>query len=176
MNDYPTTVHAAGTPYTVMFRGGAELSKEEVAEVAQLVHEGGAVNGSIKRIEGRVRNAYLFVIALQAKHIVGVAALKAPQQVYRDMLRQKTGVDLSEDTYPTELGYVAISEACRGGRLSSLLMAELMSRPAGIEGVFVTTKRDRFCKAALPDLGFNYRGSYQNDDEETVHLLTKPAS
>jgi hypothetical protein len=92
------------------------------------------------------------------------------------MLQQKTGVELSADMYPVELGYAVISEACRGVRLSSRLMAELMSLPPGIKGVFVTTTRDGFYKAALPDLGFNYRGSYQNDDGKTVHLLTKPAT
>lgn len=176
MNDYPKIVRAADIPYTVVLRGGADLSPDEAAEVARLVHAGGAVQGTIEQIKGRVRNAHLFAIALWAGDVVGVAALKAPQQGYRDTLRQKTGVDLPAETYPAELGYVAISEACRGGRLSSLLMAELMSRPAGTEGVFATTKRDGFYKAVLPYLGFNYRGSYQNDDKETVHLLTKPAA
>jgi hypothetical protein len=80
MNDYLKTVRAACSPYNFMPRSGDELSKEEVAEVARLVHAGGAVNGTVEQIEGRVRNAHLFVIALQANEIVGVAAFKAPQQ------------------------------------------------------------------------------------------------
>ena len=176
MNGFLKTVRAAELPYTLTLRGGAQLSKDEVAEVAQLVHAGGAVNGTIQQIESRVRDAHVFIIATQGDEIVGVAALKSPQQGYRDTLWQKTGVDLSEGIFPAELGYVSVSKACRGGRLSSILMRELMSLPAGSEGVFVTTKRDGFYKEALPELGFIYQGSYQNDDEETVHLLTKTAA
>ena len=141
--------------------------------MARLVKEGGAVKGAIGQIEGRIANAYLWIIARQGKDIVGVAALKAPQQSYRDKLQRETGIELSEEKYPAELGYVAVSEACRGARLSSILMAELMSQPIGRDGVFVTTKRNGFCENALPYLGFIYRASYQNDDRETVHLLTK---
>lgn len=176
MNGYPKSLSAAGLPYLLTLRGGAELSENEVAEVAQLVHAGGAVRDTIEQIERRVKKAHVFVIALQARKIAGVAALKAPNPSYRDMLRQETGVDLSVDMYPAELGYVAVAESCRGGRLSSILMAELMSLPAGREGVFVTTKREGFYKFSLPDLGFNYEGFYLNGDGEAVHLLTKSAA
>lgn len=173
MNDFPKTVRAGDAPYTLMLCGGAELLDEKVAEVARLVHACGAVIGTIEQIEDRVKKAHLLVIAFWANRIVGVAALKSPALTYRNTLRQKVGVDLSEKEYPAELGYVAVSEASRGHRLSSLLMAELMSQPAGAEGVFATTKRDGYRTAALPDLGFKYRGFYLNDDGETVHLLTK---
>lgn len=176
MANYPKTVTVADLPYTLTLLEGKKLTKDEVAEVARLVHTGGAVKGTIKEIEDRVRKAHLFIIARQGGEIVGAAALKAPEQGYRSTLRDKTGVDLSEDRYPAELGYVVISKACRGSRLSSTLMEELMSGPASTSGVFATTKLDRFYKTALPDLGFTYRGSYQNENGETVHLLTKPAA
>lgn len=176
MNDFPKTVHAGGVPYTLMLCGGGELLANQVAEIARLIHVCGAVRGNIEQIERRVQNAHLFVIAFWTDKIVGVAALKAPQLSYRKTLKQKTSVNLSTDEYPVELGYVAISKANRGHRLSSLLMAELMSQPAGTEGVFVTTKLDRFRKVALPKLGFDYRGSYRNDDSEIVYLLTKAAT
>lgn len=173
MNDFPKTVRAGDMPYTVMLCGGAELLDEQVAEVARLVHACGAVSGTVEQIEYRVKKAHLVIIALSANTIVGVAALKSPTLSYRNTLQQKVGVDLSEKEYPAELGYVAVSKANRGHRLSSLLMAELMSQPAGAEGIFATTKRDGYRTDALPDLGFKYRGSYLNDDGETVHLLTK---
>lgn len=173
MNNFPKTVRAGDVPYTLMLCGGAELLEEQVAEVARLVHACGAVKGTMEQIEDRVKKAHLFIIALWADTIVGVAALKSPALTYRNTLQQKVGVDLSEKEYPAELGYVAVSEANRGHRLSSLLMAELMSQPAGAEGVFATTKRDGYRTAALPYLGFKYRGSYLNDNRETVHLLTK---
>lgn len=159
-----------------MLYSGAKLLDGQVAEVARLVHACGAVKGTIEQIENRVKRAHLVVIALWADKIVGVAALKSPARTYRNTLRKAVGVDLSEKEYPTELGYVAVSEANRGHRLSSLLMTELMSQPAGAEGVFATTKRDGYRMAALPDLGFEYRGSYRNNDGETVHLLTKAGS
>lgn len=176
MKGFPKTVSAAGLPYTVMLRSGTELVDKEVAEIAHLIYACGAVKGTTKQIEQRVKRAYLVIIALWADKIVGVAALKSPALTYRNTLRQKVGVDISENEYPSELGYVAVSEANRGRRLSSLLMAELMSLPAGVEGVFATTKRDGYRTAALPDLGFKYRGSYLNDGGETVHLLTKAGS
>ena len=111
MEDYPKTVYAAGLPYWLIFRGGPDLLKDERAEVARLVKEGGAVKGAIGQIEGRIANAYLWIIARQGKDIVGVAALKAPQQSYRDKLQRETGIELSEEKYPAELGYVAVSEA-----------------------------------------------------------------
>jgi hypothetical protein len=175
MNDYPKTVRVADLLYNITLREGAKLFRDESKEVARLLHAGGAVNGTAEQIECRVKKAHVLVVARQGKDLIGVAALKVPQQSYRVRLRQETGVDLSADLYPVELGYVGVSKACRGHRLSSILMAELMSLPAGNEGVFATTKRDGYYKAALPDLGFNYRGQYQNSKEETVHLLTKPA-
>ncbi|WP_151718679.1 hypothetical protein [Gemmobacter serpentinus] len=172
---YSKTVYAADIPYDVSVTGGKELLEDEVAAVATLILAGGAVKGTTKEIQERVKNAHLFAIARHGAEIVGVAALKDPEPGYRKTLQFKTGIDLPPETYPAELGYVSISEACRGGRLSSGLMAKLMSLPAGQDGVFATTKRDGFYKHALPKLGFESRGSYQNDKGETVHLLTKPA-
>lgn len=176
MNVFPKTVRVADVPYTVILRSGAELLDEEVAEVAYLIYACGAVNGTVTQIEHRLRRAYLFIIALWGDKIAGVAAFKSPALTYRNTLREKVGIDIPENEYPLELGYVAVSEANRGRRLSSCLMAELMSLPAGADGVFATTKRDGYRTAALPDLGFKYRGSYRNDDGETVYLLTKSGS
>ena len=173
MNGFPKTVRAADVPYMVILRRGAELSDDEAAEVAYLIHSCGAVKGTVQQIENRVRRANLLIIARWAKEIAGVAALKSPEPTYRKRLRENVGVDVPENEYPTELGYVAVSKANRGRRLSSLLMEELMSLPIGGDGVFATTKREGYRTAALPNLGFKYRGSYLNDDRETVHLLTK---
>jgi hypothetical protein len=173
MNGFPKTVRAADVPYTVILRSGAELFDDEVAEVADLIHSCGAVKGTVEQIENRVRRAHLLIIARWAKEIAGVAALKSPKTTYRKRLRENVGVDVPENEYPTELGYVAVSEANRGRRLSSLLMEELMSLPIGGDGVFATTKREGYRTAVLPDLGFKCRGSYLNDEGETVYLLTK---
>ena len=173
MNGFPKTVRAADVPYTVILRSGAELSDDEAAEVANLVYSCGAVKGAVEKIQNRVRRAHLLIIARWAGEIAGVAALKSPEVTYRRRLRDNVGVDLPENEYPTELGYVAVSEANRGRRLSSLLMEELMSLPIGGDGVFATTKREGYRTAALPYLGFKCRGSYLNDEGETVYLLTK---
>lgn len=173
MDRFPKTVRAAGVPYTVILRTGSELSDEEAVEVARLIYSCRAVRGTVEQIENRVRRAYLIIIARWADEIAGVAALKSPERSYRRRLRENVGVDVPESEYPSELGYVAVSEAHRGHRLSSVLMAELMSLPSGADGVFATTKREGYRTAALPDLGFKYRGSYLNDEGESVYLLTK---
>jgi len=141
-----------------------------------LICECGAVSGTTLQIQRRLRKAYLVIIALWADEIAGVAALKSPAFTYRNTLQEKVGVEISASDYPAELGYVAVSEAQRGNRLSSRLMSELMSLPAGADGVFATTKRDGYRMEALPNLGFTYRGFYRNDGGETVHLLTKSGS
>lgn len=175
MDDYPKTIKAAGTPYLVYLRRGVELTQHEAAEVADLIHAGGAIKGTIEQIKDRVRTAHLFIIAKWGSKIIGVAALKAPQQSYRNRLQQETGVDLSANSYPSELGYVTVAKACQGQRLSSYLMEELMSLPIVSDGVFATTKLEDFYKNALPALGFEYRESYRNDDDEIVYILTKAA-
>ncbi|MCJ1901627.1 hypothetical protein MR829_14740 [Paracoccus versutus] len=176
MNGFPKTVRAADVPYTVILRSGADLYDEEAVEIARLIYACGAVKGTVGQIENRVRRAHLLIIARWADKIAGVAALKSPELTYRRRLRENVGVDVPENEYPSELGYVAVSEANRGRRLSSLLMAELISLPLGADGVFATTKREGYRTAALPNLGFKYRGSYLNDEGETVYLLTKARS
>jgi hypothetical protein len=176
MNGFPKTVRAADVPYTLILRSGTDLSDDEAVEVARLIHACGAVIGTVEQIENRVRRAHLLIIARWAKTIAGVAALKSPELTYRKRLRENVGVDVSEQEYPSELGYVAVSEANRGRRLSSHMMAELVSLPIGADGVFATTKREGYRTAALPDIGFKYRGYYLNDEGETVYLLTKAGS
>ena len=176
MNGFPKTVRAAGVPYTLILQSGAELSDDEAVEVARLIHVCGAVIGTVEQIENRVRRAHLLIIARWAKTIAGVAALKFPELIYRKRLQEKVGVDVAEQQYPSELGYVAVSKENRGRRLSSHMMAELMSLPIGSDGVFATTKREGFRSTALPDIGFECRGYYKNDEGETVYLLTKKKS
>lgn len=181
MANYPQTVTVGEVPYLVNICGGANLSEEEVENIAELIHNGKAVRGDIAQLRARVRNAHLISLALWDQHtIVGAAALKNPTPGYREKLKKWTNVSVSATEFPAELGYVVVSEKCRGAdkdgtRLSSELMKALMTTKTGKCGVFSTTKVNGLRNEVLPALGFSYRASYHNDEDQTVHLLTKAA-
>ena len=62
-----------------------DLSPEDRLSVAQLVVDGGAVEGDVGQLAGRLKNARMLALLREqaTDRIVGVASLKSPDPGYR---------------------------------------------------------------------------------------------
>ncbi|NVK20804.1 MAG: hypothetical protein HWE30_19165 [Methylocystaceae bacterium] len=157
---------------------GSDLPEADLVAVATMIKDGGAVKGSLQAIRERVRRAHLVAIARSDdQRIIAVAALKKPATTYRKGLSERSGYGLSEEKFPIELGYLTVLKEWRGPDvegvwLSSVLLQKLMEK-VGQRGAFATTKIERLCQDVLPDLGFEFCGTYKNQDNEEVFLLVR---
>ncbi len=166
--------------YTREIRSRGNVSETEIAECSAIIYAYGAVKGTLEQIVRRVKKAEALCFVRHRNRMVATAALKRPAQSYRDKLKNEAHVELSEPEFPFEMGYVVVVEGHRGEiledqqRLSDLVMADVISQLKGCN-VFATTKIRGFKETALPKLGFQIVGQYQNGDDQTIYVLTKSA-
>lgn len=101
-------------------RPPSQCTSDELDEFAELVRAGGEVapEGLIERI----RQAHSLTFLRNEHDLVGIAALKHPNANYRARVFKQAQIELKPDEYPLELGWVYVSPAGRGGRLSHRLV------------------------------------------------------
>lgn len=134
-----------------------DLSPDDQLLVAQLVKEGGAIQGTVEEITQRLmRTRNLTLLRVKANNrIVGVAALKTPTRKYRADKFAAAGVPISSYEAALELGYVVVADDMRGGKLSGRLCDAIAKEICG--PAFATTDSNTM-KSNLRRSGFTRAG------------------
>jgi GNAT superfamily N-acetyltransferase len=145
----------------------------ERREFARLVRQGfPAAEG----LDGRIRDAKWLAFYYAAGHTLGaVAALKAPNEQYREDVFKKADAPVSAADYRLELGWVFVVPAYRGNRIAESLCRLLLAR-VPTSCVFATTRPTNISMIRiLLALGFARSGQpYPRRNEELV-LFLRPA-
>ena len=134
----------------------SDCTAEALADFGKLVTEGGAVNpqGLAERILNASR--LLFLRASDGQ-LVGVGALKHPRLGYRNKVFADAQATVPANEYPIELGWVVVTRAYQGRRLSTRMVGELLPF-AKNENIFATTRADERVMSFAFDYGFKMNG------------------
>ncbi|MBX9815462.1 MAG: hypothetical protein A4S12_04380 [Proteobacteria bacterium SG_bin5] len=148
-----------------------DLSPEDRLSVAQLVVDGGAVEGDVGQLAGRLKNARMLALLREqaTDRIVGVASLKSPDPGYRLNKFDDAGVAITGYEAAPELGYVVVAKDMRGKQLSGRLV-ELIAKEIR-EPTFATTDSDTM-KSNLFRSGFIRVGQEWKGQKGTLSLWT----
>jgi ribosomal protein S18 acetylase RimI-like enzyme len=156
---------------TTHFKDPSAYTEGERREFARLVREG--FEGSDEGLDGRIRDAkWLAFYYAAGDTLAAIAALKVPNERYRDDVFQKAEAPVSPAGYELELGWVFVVPAHRGNRIAESLCQQLLARePAS--SVFATTRpNNTFMIGILRALGFAQIGKpFPRRNEELVLFL-----
>ena len=146
--------------YEVKSRTPEDCSDGEIGDFVSFVVAGGEVVA--QGLEDRVRRAERISFLREDSCLLGVAGLKRPSHKHRKEVSKWSGVVLSEEAYPLELGWVFILPSARGRKLSLPLCAPL-AEAVGSRGSFATSKTDNLSMhVTLQKLGFIQAGALYN--------------
>jgi GNAT superfamily N-acetyltransferase len=124
----------------------------EIGAFIAFIRAGGEV--AIQGLNERIRGAASLVFVRTEGMVVGVAALKIPQESYRRRVSTDSGAPLAATNFPYELGWVFVSPEYRGNGLSLLLSQAALRECKGF-GVFATSRTDNVAMhKQLLKLGF----------------------
>jgi hypothetical protein len=142
-----------------------QCSPSELEEFVAFVLAGGEV-ASLGLAE-RVRKAHSLAYLKVGDCLVGVAGLKLPSEKHRNEVSSGAGINLSEELFPLELGWVFVLPSARGGK--SYRLCEPLVAAANGAGVFATSRAgNKPMHSTLEKLGFIRQGgawpSGQNPD------------
>jgi GNAT superfamily N-acetyltransferase len=134
----------------------SDCTAEALADFEKIVIEGGAVNP--QGLAQRIRNAsrLLFLRASDGQ-LVGTGALKHSRLDYRNRVFADAQATVPADEYPVELGWVVVTRAYQGRRLSTRMVGELLPF-AKNENIFATTRADERVLSFAFDYGFKMNG------------------
>jgi RimJ/RimL family protein N-acetyltransferase len=164
--------YTAGWPMTlsVIQRSPEECSVSELDAFEHLVKIGGEVNPN--GLRDRIESAYSLVWLQDTNGtLVGVAALKKPNENYRSTVFQKAGSREEPGKYKAELGWVFLRTEFRGQGLSTALMKALLSA-AGGKAIYATVrKNNKTMRAILTKFDFVQGGKDYPSDEGNYRLV-----
>lgn len=119
-----------------IIKAPGDCTPEEISAFVALVVEGGEVASA--GLHGRVQSAARLIFLPGSAGLLGVAALKHPEDRYRVRIAASSGVAVPASDFPYELGWVVVAPVARGlGHSSRLSLAALAT--AGDSGVFATS-------------------------------------
>jgi RimJ/RimL family protein N-acetyltransferase len=156
---------------TAHFKEPIACTERERREFARLVRQG--FDGSDDGLHGRIRDAkWLAFYYATSDTLAAVAALKAPNEGYRDDVFKKADARVSPADYKLELGWVFVVPIYRGNRIAESLCQLLLAR-APTSCVFATTRPNNISMIRiLLALGFARAGKpYPRRNEELVLFL-----
>ena len=132
-------------------------SDAEIAAFCCFVRQGGEVEE--RGLEDRVRRAKALAFLYVSGTLVGVAALKQPNQRYRDGVFKKAKVSQCTALFDLELGWVYVLPEYRGKHYSAVLSAAAKSQ-SNNASIFATTRSDnKPMQKTLERLGFKRIGN-----------------
>jgi predicted GNAT family N-acyltransferase len=141
--------------------GPNDFSPDERSRFCELVELGGEVDTVVLR--QNVENAKALVFARSGGRLLGIAALKFPNLIYRKNVAAKSGFDLDSDLFPFEIGYVFVQQDARGNGISHRLVAATLEKSEG-QHAFATARTDNvgmlrtLDSAAFSQVGNDYPG------------------
>jgi ribosomal protein S18 acetylase RimI-like enzyme len=101
-----------------------ELAKEDMARIIALVEAGGSVDPG--RVRENLSHAFLIgYVRDDNGEIAACSSLKHPRAEFTQMVREQTGLDLSDFL---ERGYTSVLPQFRGRKIASNLLAGLTAR------------------------------------------------
>ena len=136
----------------IFVRDPHECTAMQLADFKALILAGGEVIQ--EGLDDRIRSAVRLVFLSVGCCLSGIAALKRPLESYRRGVADKSGIALSEEDYPFELGWVFVMPSARGRRFSLDLTSAAVAA-ASTSGVFATSRTDNAgMHATLARCGF----------------------
>lgn len=110
----------------IFLRVPAECSGRELDAFESLVSLGGEVNPN--GLRNRIENAYFLAwVTEDGREIVGVAALKKPNENYRASIFKKAQTKEEPSKYEAELGWIFVRKEYRRKGLATKLVEKLFS-------------------------------------------------
>jgi len=156
---------------TAHLKEPATCSERERREFERLVRQGFA--GSDDCLRSRIRDAkWLAFYYAEGDTLAAIAALKAPDERYRDDVFNKADARASPTAYRLELGWLFVVPVHRGNRIAESLCRLLLAREPESR-VFATTRPDNAAMIRiLRALGFVRAGRpYPRRTEELSLFL-----
>jgi len=149
------------------------FSEDKRASFHDVVQQAGEVGGN--SLAMNIKEARVLVLGRMEGGIYGVAALKRPQTIYRERITKSAKVEISQLSYPYELGYIYLLPEAQGMKLSHCLVAAALSH-AENASVFATIRTDNTAMlATLAKAGFKQTGQdYRGRERRTIRLLVRP--
>ncbi len=118
----------------------ADCSTEELDDFCRIVRAAGEVDPY--GLKERVRCAKAVAFAISDGETLGVAALKVPDENYRQSVFTNAKANRSACEYPFEVGWVVVDDHHRGKGLSRILVEATLTA-AGDVSVFATSASSR---------------------------------
>lgn len=146
----------------------SDCSAAELREFAAFVVAGGEVVA--EGLIGRIESAHALIFLQEASCLVGIAALKNPNLIYRASVFDKAGVIQNHNQYPLELGWIFILPSARGKGYSKLLLQAAVAHAGGVN-IFATSRTDNpHMHASLLRASFVKHGNNYASKRGTHHL------
>lgn len=131
-------------------------TESEINGFAELLYKGGEVDST--GLVDRIKTAYLLAFLKIDDKLVGIRALKKPNDTYRNYVSKNSNIKLDIHSFPFELGWSFILEEFRGNAHSYKLGKHLIDAVSH-EGVFSTTRTNNIAvHKVLIRLGFVRKG------------------
>jgi RimJ/RimL family protein N-acetyltransferase len=141
----------SGTSFDMLIHAAADLTDADRKACIKLIAEGDAVDPDSAADELPLASAVVTI--RKNNEIVGVGVIKRIRAGYAADIAKKSR--WSFDPAIPELGYVAISEAHQGARLSGQIVTKLLTHATST--LFATTSNERM-KKTLARAGFVQQG------------------
>jgi len=138
----------------------SECSEKEIEDFYQKVIDGEQVDPF--GLRDKIKRASLLAFHYEENTLVGIAALKRPNETYKKEVFRKAGVSKESDKYNLEIGWAYTTKEYRGRGICSGLIQKLIVASAS-QNIFATTKTDNLpMQKILKRNGFQKTGkSYQ---------------
>ena len=123
--------------FRIVTREPAASSQSDLNSFEQLVIKGGEVTNY--GLHGRIKKAYRLAWAISEYKMIGVSALKQPNQNYHYSVFKKSKSEESPTDWPAELGWIFVKESYREKGIASRLVSSLFDSNLSLN-VFATTR------------------------------------
>lgn len=146
----------------------SECSEKEIKDFYQKVLEGGQVDPF--GLKDRIKRAALLAFHYEENTLVGITALKRPDETYKKEVFRKAGVSKESDKYNLEIGWAYTTKEYRGRGICSSLIQELIVASVS-QNMFATTKTDNLpMQKILKRNGFQKTGKSYLGRTSGYHL------
>lgn len=130
----------------VLTKAPQGCAASELADFASLVLTGGEVQSA--GLGQRIAGAHALCFLRRGEFLIGIAATKKPNHMYRASVFKKANATLRPSLFPIELGWVFVLPGHRGKHLSHKLVAAAIESVTR-ERIFATSRTDNLPMHAL---------------------------
>lgn len=135
----------------------SECSETELQDFAALVLAGGEV--TTNGLNERIKKAEALVFLAQEGCLKGIAAVKNPEENYKNSVFKEAGATVMASEFPFELGWVFVLPSSRGAGFSHRLVEAALAATNG-RSIFATTRSDNTpIRKILGARGFSRHGN-----------------